>query len=77
MLNFFQYYATVDPGHEFSDENIPWLSKTHVEDRAEPDLSSLQEMAGSGHSVGGIVNINYSGNDVSKFKFYVICQGIF
>ncbi|XP_060562860.1 LOW QUALITY PROTEIN: protein hobbit-like [Ruditapes philippinarum] len=65
-LDCMQYYATVDPGHEFSDENIPWLSKTHVEDRAEPDLSSLQEMAGSGHSVGGIVNISYSGNDKNQ-----------
>jgi len=62
----FQYYATVDPGPEFSDDNIPWLSKTHVEDRSEPDPTSLQEMAGSGHSVGGIINTNYSGVYVSQ-----------
>ncbi|KAL4223452.1 hypothetical protein ACF0H5_016923 [Mactra antiquata] len=65
-LDCMQYYATVDPGHEFNDETIPWLSKTHVEDRSEPDPSSLQEMAGSGHSVGGIVNINYSGTNKSQ-----------
>ncbi|XP_052234314.1 protein KIAA0100-like isoform X2 [Dreissena polymorpha] len=60
-LECMQYYATVDPGPELTEDNIPWLSKTHVEDRSEPDPSSLQEMAGSGHSVGGIVNTSYSG----------------
>jgi len=65
LLLFLQYYATVDSGHEFCDENIPWLSKAHVEDRSEPDPTSLEEMAGIGHSVGGIVNTSYSGTHVS------------
>ncbi|XP_053375801.1 protein hobbit-like isoform X2 [Mercenaria mercenaria] len=73
-LDCMQYYATVDPEHEFSDDNIPWLSKTHVEDRSEPELSSLQEMAGSGHSVGGVVNINYGGVHVQMQRIISRCK---
>ncbi|WAR03618.1 K0100-like protein [Mya arenaria] len=65
-LDCMQYYATVDPGPEFTDDTIPWLSKAHVEDRSEPDPTSLQEMAGSGHSVGGIINTCYAGAHKSK-----------
>ncbi|XP_071094347.1 protein hobbit-like isoform X1 [Haliotis cracherodii] len=50
-----QYYATVDPGPDFDDENIPWLTIENVEDRFEEDLSGVPEMVGSGHSVGGVV----------------------
>ena len=55
-----QYYATVDASHEFDDDSIPWLSTAHVEDRPDPEQSSLQEMAASGHSVGGIVDVTAS-----------------
>ncbi|ESO97897.1 hypothetical protein LOTGIDRAFT_228425 [Lottia gigantea] len=51
-----QYYATVDPGDDFEDDDIPWLSKENVEDRFEPDLSGVPEMVGSGHSVGGVIS---------------------
>lgn len=59
-FSFSQYYATVDAGHEFDDDSIPWLSAGHVEDRPDPEQSSLQEMTSSGHSVGGIVDVTYS-----------------
>ena len=66
---FLQYYATVESKHDFTDDSIPWLSRQHVEDRSEPGLSSLQEMTGSGHSVGGIVNTSYHTADKVKTKF--------
>lgn len=51
-----QYYATVDPGHQFSNNNMSWLSMENVEDRSEQDLEGMPEMVGSGLSVGGVVS---------------------
>ncbi|KAK6192150.1 hypothetical protein SNE40_003678 [Patella caerulea] len=51
-----QYYATVDPGDDFDDDEIPWLGKENVEDRFEADLSGVPEMVGSGQSVGGVIS---------------------
>ena len=53
-----QYYATVDHSREFSIDNICWLSHEHIDERSEPpeSLAAIQEMMGSGQSVGGVVN---------------------
>ncbi|KAJ8312524.1 hypothetical protein KUTeg_009897 [Tegillarca granosa] len=64
-FGFFQYYATVDPGHDFDDDHMSWLQQENVEDRSEKELSEVSEMVGSGHSAGGVV---YSTKGGSKKK---------
>ena len=62
MFQYLQYYATVDSNNSYdSDDNIPWLSKENVEDRANTDLSGLPEMIGSGQSVGSVVSSAVTG----------------
>ncbi|XP_059177083.1 protein hobbit-like isoform X2 [Physella acuta] len=51
-----QYYATVDPNNSYERDNIPWLLRENVEDRANTDLSGLPEMISSGQSVGSVVS---------------------
>ncbi|XP_005096164.1 protein KIAA0100 isoform X2 [Aplysia californica] len=56
-----QYYATVDPNNSYDRDNIPWLSRENVEDRANADLTGLPEMIGSGQSVGSVVSSAVTG----------------
>ncbi|BFZ05396.1 hypothetical protein BsWGS_08435 [Bradybaena similaris] len=56
-----QYYSTVGPNNNYEGDNIPWLSRENVEDRANTDLSGLPEMIGSGQSVGSVVSSAVTG----------------
>lgn len=60
-IDCMQYYATVDPNNSYENDNIPWLSRENVEDRANTDLSGLPEMIGSGQSVGSVVSSAVAG----------------
>ncbi|GFO14522.1 protein kiaa0100-like [Plakobranchus ocellatus] len=60
-IDCMQYYATVDPNNSYERDNIPWLSRENVEDRANTDLSGMPEMIGSGQSVGSVVSSAVSG----------------
>ena len=51
----------MDPNNSYERDNIPWLARENVEDRANTDLSGLPEMIGSGQSVGSVVSSVVSG----------------
>ena len=63
----FKLYATVDPCYEFVDENISWMSKTHVEDRSEPEPSDQQEIGGGVNTASA--DLMYKS---SRFRHYEI-----
>ena len=77
----FQYYATVDPGREFSVDKLNWLTKDNIDDsildavhhsallpgEVSPGLleTTIPEMMRSGQSVGGVVNTPLQQEQVS------------
>ncbi len=72
LLPCFQYYATVQ---QDAEDNIVWLSKANIEERAEPapgtsggggcreGIIGIADMVGSGQSVGAVVSDTVDGLD--------------
>ncbi|XP_013416630.1 protein KIAA0100 [Lingula anatina] len=55
-IDCMQYYATVDPGAEATDDDVFWVSREHIEIEEKVDSEGTPEMVGSGLSVGGVVS---------------------